>query len=325
MTKSTLKAAAALLVAIGAAAALYHFHSGRALRVDNAFVLGRIVKLSAPRDGVIERIDATRLQTAQAGDPLFIVGDGQTLQAVHSAKSRLREALAEQGCRADAPPVADAVRQLRRALEARQGAAIVAGAQALVYEVQVLPGQWVRKGDPLATLVPRDPHQVQVNVLETQVQQIFVGQRVSLALAGDAAKTRSGVVRAIVPAAASSFSAIPRNNTDSSWVRVTQRMPVIVDVDPDDQDDEMRIGQSVEVEFLPGTRSGANEVAAARAQREGKTPAAQAVEDHAAEAQRAIEQEIGAAAAQAGVAGPGCSRESPNEKPRRAATGRNDG
>ncbi len=323
MTKST---PAALLVAIGAAAALYRFHSSRALRVDNAFVLGRVVKLSAPRDGVIERIDATRLRTVQAGDPLVVLGDGQTLPAVHSANTRLREALAAQGCHFDAPPVADAVRQLRRALEARQGAAIVAGAQALVYEVQVLPGQWVRKGDPLATLVPRDPHQVQVNVLETQVQEIFVGQRVALALAGDAAKaTRSGVVSAIVPATASSFSAIPRNNIDSSWVRVTQRMPVIIDVDSGDKDDVMRIGQSVEVEFLPGTRSGVKDVAAARAQGEGKTPAAQGVEDRAAEAQRAIEQEIGAAAAQAGGPGGGCSRESPNEKRRRAATGRNDG
>jgi membrane fusion protein (multidrug efflux system) len=44
-----------------------------------------------------------------------------------------------------------------------------------------------------------------------------------------------GHIHSIVPSTAASFSPIPRNNMDSNWIKVSQRIPVLVEIDEKDK------------------------------------------------------------------------------------------
>lgn len=119
-----------------------------------------------------------------------------------------------------------------------------------VYEVMVYPGQEVEKGDLLAIVVLDEALLVEANVLESKVSQIYPGQRVDILPDTHNGKSFAGRVKAIVPSAASALSPIPRRNTDSNWIKVSQRIPVLVEfIDPPPA--TLPIGSSVKLRVLP--------------------------------------------------------------------------
>ena len=124
--------------------------------------------------------------------------------------------------------------------------------QAFVYDVLVYEGTKVNEGDLIAVLVPQDKLLIQANVLEDVVANISPGQPVdiyveALSLQGD--KPLTGFVHSIVPATASVFSPIPANNMDSTWVKVRQRVPVLIEfsIPPSLSKTHMPLGASVEL------------------------------------------------------------------------------
>jgi hypothetical protein len=48
-------------------------------------------------------------------------------------------------------------------------------------------------------------------------------------------------VHAIVPSTAASLSGVPRRNTDSNWIKVSQRVPVLISFDEADRDRVRRL------------------------------------------------------------------------------------
>lgn len=113
--------------------------------------------------------------------------------------------------------------------------------------VSVREGQQVAVGTQLMTLVP-DKVWVVANLKETQMQDVRVGQPVSFTVdaLGDAEFT--GRVERISPATASEFSVIGSDDASGNFIKIAQRLPVRIAVDPEQSlIDHLRPGLSVVV------------------------------------------------------------------------------
>ena len=152
--------------------------------------------------------------------------------------------------------VVSAIESLRLALVEKELTNVSLDANVFVQDVHVVPGQWVDVGAPLATVIPVEEPRIQANIIESQIDRVKIGQAVEVRIDGapDDAVLR-GYVEAIVPATAAVFSQVQRNIADSTWMKVSQRIPVLVRLELDDQKTvRPRIGQSAEVILLATMR-----------------------------------------------------------------------
>lgn len=113
-------------------------------------------------------------------------------------------------------------------------------------------GQLVQAGQTMTYLVRGSDKWVTANYKETQIANIFIGQKVRVRV--DALKNRvfQGTVTAISEATGSKYSLVPTDNSAGNFVKVQQRIPVRIDLD-DVSADEMKLlraGMMVETEAL---------------------------------------------------------------------------
>lgn len=121
-----------------------------------------------------------------------------------------------------------------------------------VYELMVYPNQYVEKGEVLAVIVSSSHIRVEANVLESEVGRIKPLMKVEIASDVYKEQKLHGHIHSIVPSTASSFSPIPRNNTDSNWIKVSQRVPVLIELDDKDKR-LLPIGSSAKIEVKLNT------------------------------------------------------------------------
>ena len=95
-------------------------------------------------------------------------------------------------------------------------------------------------------VVPLDDVWITANFKETQLSRMNAGQRVKFSV--DAySKEYTGTVEAIGGASGSRFSLLPPENATGNYVKVVQRVPVRIDLDPGQNDDHrLRPGLSVD-------------------------------------------------------------------------------
>jgi len=107
-------------------------------------------------------------------------------------------------------------------------------------------GENVSPGQSLLAIVPLDDIWVTANFKETQLRQIRPGQRVTFTV--DAyAHEYAGRVAGIGGASGSRFSVLPPENATGNYVKVVQRIPVRIDLDPGENKDRLlRPGMSVD-------------------------------------------------------------------------------
>lgn len=315
------------VVAITASAMAYGFlGNSTTTKLDNAFVVGRVIRLAAPMTGVVEAINLTRFGTLERGKAAFLISDSLAADRVRSAELSLRAAFSEAGqsCMklgsqieqvklsklavrladdrvADAQKlsasgfvsprqveqqqfdeqkarishqrdmleqrrleielssavpgsskVVDAIEQLRQALIERRRSVVQVDSNIFVYDIQVLPGQWVEEGAQLATVIPMETLRVQANIIESQIGQVAIGQPAEVRLDGlGRQQVLRGHVETIVPATAATFSQVQRNTADSTWMKVAQRIPVVIRLDDQVKPGQVHVGQSAEVTLLP--------------------------------------------------------------------------
>ena len=106
-------------------------------------------------------------------------------------------------------------------------------------------GQVVQPGQPLLALVPLDDVWVTANFKESQLRSIRPGQPVEIAV--DAyGRTYRGRVDSIAAATGSRFSLLPPENATGNYVKVVQRIPVKIVLEPgQDEEHLLRPGLSV--------------------------------------------------------------------------------
>jgi len=165
---------------------------------------------------------------------------------VDAARARVDEAKAGVGsARANVKQVsmraADAqakiakVEQARAALEAAQlnlsYTEITAPVDGVATHKQVEPGQIVQAGQGLLVVVPLQNVWVTANFKETQLKKMKPGQRAEVKV-DTYGKTFSGHVDSIAGATGSVLSLLPPENATGNFVKVVQRIPVKIVLDP---------------------------------------------------------------------------------------------
>lgn len=106
-------------------------------------------------------------------------------------------------------------------------------------------GQYVQPGQALMSLVDIDNVWVTANFKETQLKHMKPGQPVEIKVDASG-RTYKGKVQAIGGASGSRFSLFPPENATGNYVKVVQRIPVRIVLDPDQNKDHLlRPGMSV--------------------------------------------------------------------------------
>jgi membrane fusion protein, multidrug efflux system len=123
---------------------------------------------------------------------------------------------------------------------------IVAPATGIVGKKTVELGENVVPGEQLMAVVPLEDVWIIANFKETQLSRMKPGQRVKFTV--DAySKEYQGRVQEIGGASGSRFSLLPPENATGNYVKVVQRVPVRINLDPgQNSDHRLRPGLSVD-------------------------------------------------------------------------------
>jgi membrane fusion protein, multidrug efflux system len=122
---------------------------------------------------------------------------------------------------------------------------IVAPFSGIIGKKTVEVGNNISPGQQLMALVPLDDLWVTANFKETQLRGMKPGQTVKFSV--DAyGREYTGKLEAVGGASGSRFSLLPPENATGNYVKVVQRIPVRIDIDPGQNEDRrLRPGMSV--------------------------------------------------------------------------------
>jgi membrane fusion protein (multidrug efflux system) len=156
------------------------------------------------------------------------------------------------------PQVEAAAAQLRTAYLNLQRAQIVAPVSGYVAKRSVQLGQRVQPGSALMTIVPIEQLWVEANFKETQLARMRIGQPVELTsdlYGGDV--TFHGRVTSLGLGTGSAFSLLPAQNASGNWIKIVQRVPVRIALDPKEiAEHPLRLGLSMSTDVGLRDQSG---------------------------------------------------------------------
>jgi membrane fusion protein (multidrug efflux system) len=127
-----------------------------------------------------------------------------------------------------------------------------------VAERSVQVGQRVSPGTPLMSVVPLEQVWIDANFKEWQLRNIRVGQPVLLTadVYGSSVSFRGKVV-GFSPGTGSALALLPAQNATGNWIKVVQRLPVRIEVDPRQlHQHPLRVGLSMNVDVDIKDQSG---------------------------------------------------------------------
>jgi len=148
------------------------------------------------------------------------------------------------------PAVKQAEARLREAWLALQRCEIRAPEDGQVAKRSVQIGQQVAPGTALMAIVPTTQLWVEANFKEDQLKGMNIGQPVQLVsdLYGSGT-TFHGTVAGLSPGTGSVFSLLPPQNASGNWIKIVQRLPVRIALDPKElAKHPLRVGLSMKVE-----------------------------------------------------------------------------
>ena len=159
---------------------------------------------------------------------------------------------------ADNPSVLEAKAAYRDAWITAQRNAVVAPVSGYVAERSVQLGQHIQAGQALMTVIPLNALWIDANFKEAQLRQLRIGQPVEVDsdLYGGSVVYR-GRVKGMAAGTGAAFALLPAQNASGNWIKVVQRVPVRIQIDPADLAKyPLRIGLSTTVIVDTQNRSG---------------------------------------------------------------------
>ena len=229
--------------------------------------------ISAQSDSDKAHTDLARRQAlsrdgAVSGDELTIAENRrrETEAAVAAAKAALAEAQASRTTAAgqakaadvlvagaglaDNPEVAAAQAKVDQARLDLQRTVIRAPIDGVVAKNTVEVGQRVESGAQLMTVVPIQAAYVNANFKEGQLRKMRIGQPVVLTSDYYGSGVRfHGRIVGLAGGTGSAFAVIPAQNATGNWIKVVQRLPVRIALDPAElRAHPLRVGLSMNVD-----------------------------------------------------------------------------
>jgi membrane fusion protein (multidrug efflux system) len=123
---------------------------------------------------------------------------------------------------------------------------IYAPADGYVTRKAVEPGNNLQPGQALMAVVALDDAWVTANYKESQLTHVQPGQRVEFSVDAYPGQKLNGSVESIMAGTGAAFSLLPPENASGNYVKVVQRIPVRIAIDPtSDPDHRLRVGMSV--------------------------------------------------------------------------------
>ncbi len=210
--------------------------------------------LKATAGQLAATVDLRRADLAKAQDDLArrekIVGSGAVSgEEVQHARDALRNAQANLAAAAQElaatralvdnttiethPDVLNAAAQVRSAYLTQARTALPAPVAGFVAKRSVQVGQHVAAGTPLMSVVPPDQVWVDANFKEGQLANIRVGQPATLEADVYGGHVEyQGKVAGFGAGTGSAFALLPPQNATGNWIKVVQRLPVRILLDP---------------------------------------------------------------------------------------------
>jgi len=187
--------------------------------------------------------------------------------AFNSAKSALAAAqqeLAANRARIDRttienhPDVRNAAANVRNAYLTYSRTVLPAPVPGFVAKRAVQLGQRVSPGTPLMAIIPLDQVWVDANFKEPQLATMRVGQPVTLKADLYGGKIEyHGKVAGFGAGTGSAFALLPAQNATGNWIKIVQRVPVRIALDPQElAAHPLQIGLSMDVEVDTHERGG---------------------------------------------------------------------
>jgi membrane fusion protein (multidrug efflux system) len=133
-------------------------------------------------------------------------------------------------------------------------------------------GQYLKSGQQAFSLVSTTDIWVEASPKETELTYVQPGQAVIVTVDTYPDVEWHGVVGSISPASGSSFSMLPAQNTTGNWVKVVQRIPMIVNFTDLAGKPQLRVGMSVIVSVETGHTRGLPTMISKLLGRSSKTP-----------------------------------------------------
>ncbi len=122
----------------------------------------------------------------------------------------------------------------------------------IVTNFELQPGEFIRSGNVVFSLVESGSVWVHANFKETDLTHVRVGQPATIRVDTYPDGLRGAVVSSISPATGAEFALLPPQNATGNWVKVVQRLPVRLKLDNPKSDPPLRAGMSVVVEIDTG-------------------------------------------------------------------------
>jgi membrane fusion protein (multidrug efflux system) len=174
-------------------------------------------------------------------------------QKVDVAKAEAAATLAQLGGNADQPveknpsylQAQSAVDNAQRNLDRTVVRASFDGTVTNVSALQV--GAYLQASQAGFSLVSATHMWIAASPKETELTYVREGQPVAISVDTYPGVEWKGTVSSISPASGSSFSLLPAQNTTGNWVKVVQRIPMLVSVDDMAGKPPLRVGMSVTV------------------------------------------------------------------------------
>jgi membrane fusion protein (multidrug efflux system) len=221
----------------------------------------RVSSLVSTGDVASQQLDAVRAQAAGAAAQLRAAQDQVSVAQANIDAAQGRVSAADAAVAAASGGLTTAQGKLSQAADPSQAEAAAAqlylAKQNLAYthiyaptdgyigQKNVEVGQTIGAGLTLLTIIPHRIY-ITANYKETQMGRMRVGQPVDIRVDAYKGVTFHGRVVSINPASENTYALVPAQNASGNFVKVTQRIPVRVDVTDQRADMPLRPGMSVE-------------------------------------------------------------------------------
>jgi len=186
------------------------------------------------------------LDVAQAG-----LNQAKSSQKAAQSNKAANDALIQGSNENSAPDVLVAQTRVEQALLDLERTQIKAPFDGVVTSRKIQVGQRVAPGSVLLMVVPLSQLYVDANFKESQLENVQPGQKVTLTsdLYGDSVEYQ-GTVVGFSGGTGSAFALIPAQNATGNWIKVVQRLPVRIQLDPKElAEHPLRVGLSMEVKI----------------------------------------------------------------------------
>ncbi|MGE4352006.1 MAG: efflux RND transporter periplasmic adaptor subunit [Bdellovibrionales bacterium] len=268
-----------ILVAVFLVGSLYWYaFLAGTISTDNAYVAAEVAQITPSIDGTIKEVNVTDTQSVKTGDVLVVIDDIDARLDRERAKGLLaksqtdldrakidldrRKALASSGSIAaeeltnaeNAYRVAKAAFDTAKAVMEKadvdlERTVIHSPIDGVIVKREVQLGQKVHAGAPLMSIVPLSKVYVNANFKENKLREVKSGQPAELIsdLYGDDVVYHGRVI-GLSGGTGAAFSLIPAQNATGNWIKVVQRLPVRIELDPKELEAHpLQVGLSMDV------------------------------------------------------------------------------